>query len=279
MSDFSLIGGGVDALSIGYDLAATQGAAVTSSSSADTMGSYVELVSAANNVNQTNLIVVVIGSEGGASTSEFLVDIALGEAASEIVVIPELYEKTNNDSAGIRQSSYAFPIHIPSGVRISARCQSSLGSSSVIKVHAIRSNPSLSQGSALSIVDAIGSDTSTTSGVQVARSTANAFGSWVEMIASTDNKYAGFIVSAIRIGVSWTANQRVTYEVAIGSAGNEIAIYSGGQIITQTNEIGLGHVSNFINAGIPAGVRLSIRAQSDLNNSDGDLDYVIYGVR
>ena len=277
MPDFSLIGGSPSALESGYDFTSTTGTALTTGGT-DTKGSYVELLSAANNTYASDKLMISISRLGGAGTDALtLTDIAIGGAGSEVVICPNLLGRINSDGYGLVHFVYDFPVHIPAGVRISARVQTS-GSSGTSDVHIIRVRQALSQQSPLSKILAIGDDTATTSGVTVARTTANTFGSWVEITASLSESIKGFIVSGIKDFYSWQI-AKITFQVGVGSAGNEEVIYSGGHIATDTQEKGQGAISSFIPIGIAAGERISIRAQSNIADADCDLDYIIYGVR
>lgn len=278
MGDFSLIGGGSDALEEGYDYTATNRTNITASGTTHTVGSYVELVSAANNIRPINKIVVSMGDYASSTTLYFLVNIAIGGAGSEQVIIPNLYCYTTSNANKTNNFQFDIPINIPSGQRISANCQSN-GSSGVVPVSIILCRGSLSQGSGLGTVDAIGSDTATSTGVSVAtNATINTFGSWVEITSSAAEAYKGFLVSGIRPSASWT-NLNVAYQVSIGSAGNEEIIFSGHHIRQTGSEITTLAVSPFIPVGIAQGERIAIRAQTNVSNTDADLDYIIYGVR
>ena len=78
----------------------------------------------ASSSHDYDYVVVCVGTGGNASTGNegFLIDIGTGAAASEVVVIEDILYQHSTLELG----SLWFPIHvsIPSGTRISARCQS-----------------------------------------------------------------------------------------------------------------------------------------------------------
>lgn len=278
MSLGSGVGGGFKSIGSGLDLSSTRGTTLTANASANTLGTFVELVSAANNTFSSNEIEITC-SEFSASTgtNAMMVVLAVGGAGSEEIIVPDLLCRGVTGTVGTYYK-YSFPISIPAGVRISVACQSRTGGQ-VIDVNISRSINSLSQDPGLSIIDPIGSTRSTGRGIEVARNTTiNTFGAWVEITASLANAIRGFVVCGMRSNTSWS-NAVVTYEVGAGSAGNEEMIYEGGLIMTTSSEEGVGNVSPFRSVGIPAGTRISIRAQGDVNNTDLDFDYIIYGVR
>ena len=276
MSDFSLVGGGVSS-EAGYDFSTTAGVVITASGSTNTKGSYTEILSAANNTIASDSIVVYVDGSEADAVARFLIDISVGGAGSEVVLINNLHNISNAGVVDITQLAYQFPVSIPAGVRISARCQSDIASETV-RVWAVRSSGSLANDSGLSAVESIGEETADTTGTIVAIGSANTFGSWVEMTSSTSSSIKGIIVEAMKSGVSW-GNQRVAYQVGVGGSGNEEIIYSGHQIITSASEFSHGAASPFVSLNVPSGSRVAIRAQSNSANSDGSLDYIIYGVR
>lgn len=278
MSLGSAIGGGFKSIGSGLDLSSTRGTTLTANASANTLGTFVEILSAANNLYSSNEIEITCSDfSASTGTDAMMVVLAVGGAGSEEIIVPDLLCRGVTGSIPTYYK-YSFPINIPAGVRISIACQSRTGGQ-VIDVNVSRSITCLSQDLGLAIIDPIGSTRSTGRGIEVARSaTINTFGSWVEITASLAKSIKGFAVCGMRSNTSWS-NGVVTYEVGVGSAGNEVAIYDGGLIMTTTSEEGVGNVSPFRSVGISAGTRISIRAQGDINNTDLDFDYIIYGAR
>lgn len=275
MGDFSIIGGGPFALSDGYDASNTQGQAIVSSSSTDTLGSPVELLSAANNTYTSEWVMVcVLGV--AAVESRFLVNILLGATSSEVVIIPNLW-CSNSGNAVTTPHIFKFPIRIPTGQRISANCQAT-GSSQTIHVHLIRGPATLANSRGLASVFAIGADTANTKGTTVAASTVNAFGTIVELDSSLDHDIEGFIVTGFKDGGSW-GTARMNYEIMVGASLSEEVIFSGYTFGVESGETALTAVSPFIDVSIAEGERISIQSKSSLDDADADLDYVMYGVR
>ena len=137
----------------------------------------------------------------------------------------------------------------------------------------------LSQQSALATIDSIGATTALSRGTEVPRgASVNTFGVWTTIVASLAQSIKGFSVCGQRANTSWS-DAAITYQVAVGPAGNEEVIYSGQLIRMTASEEGFGMVSPFIPVGIPQGARVSIREQTTLDNADTDLDYIIYGAK
>ena len=276
MGDFGLGGWGSDTLEEGFDYSNTRGTAVTSGA-ADTLGSWVELVSAANNDRASTGIIVHIWSEGG-NQAESLVNIALGAAASETAIISNLFVPTSSSSGGIAPYKFYFPISIPKGQRISANCQNA-GATQTMYVHIQLVRGNLNDSVQGSGVDTVGAATGTTDGITVnAAGTVNTFGSWTEIVSSSTEAYKGIVVAAFKIGGSYT-NMKETYDIGIGAGGSEEIIVSGHFLVPNSFEHANHVVSDFIPVQIPEGTRIAARVQADSTNADAHLDFIIYGVR
>ena len=277
MGDFSLVGGAAQSIEEGFDYSNTRGTAVTSGV-ANTVGSYVELLSAVNNTVKAESYIVTIFTAASADAS-ILVNIAIGGAGSEQDVAPNLLVWQSLQSNKDHPFYFSFPVTIPSGQRISANCQSS-SATQTCYVNLSRAPGSFRSGSGLSVITDIGTTLASSRGTTVARSTANTFGAWVEMTASLADSIKGFVISSIRAATigSWS-NAQLTYDVGVGGAGNEEIIYSGPLIAQFSTEVAVNAISPFIGVGVASGQRIAIRAQSDVANADLDFDYIIYGVR
>lgn len=99
----------------------SEGTAIDPGGSADTKGSYVELT--ASTGMDYDLIIVQMGHNNNtvASAANWLVDIATGAAASEVVAIPDIYHGVSIFECP--PSCHAFYHTIASGTRIAVRAQ------------------------------------------------------------------------------------------------------------------------------------------------------------
>lgn len=111
--------------SIGFDSANGIGTAITSSVSTNTKGSYTQLV-ASTAKDYCGLLLVPDTNQSGTATA-LLLDIAIGAGGSEQVIVPNFYQSSFNDKV----ATSFVPINIPSGTRISARCQSATASQKI----------------------------------------------------------------------------------------------------------------------------------------------------
>jgi hypothetical protein len=87
-------------------------------------GSYSQLIASTSFASDA----FVIGIKTATSTVNFLVDLAVGAAAAEQVILPNVMFRSGGSLVAPFTILYV-PIHILSGQRISARCQSPNGGS------------------------------------------------------------------------------------------------------------------------------------------------------
>jgi hypothetical protein len=100
---------------------ATPWTAVASSGSTNTYGTVTECISAANNIQDSWGIEIVIYNAGAAATaSEACCDILIGGATDDVLISSLICGGTH----GAATARYFFPLHIPSGLRIAAQTSS-----------------------------------------------------------------------------------------------------------------------------------------------------------
>lgn len=107
--------------------AASTGTSVDPGGSANTKGSWVELTSSTAHGSQW--AVISITHALNISSARWLMDLAIGGAGSEVVVLQDLLwsgHQISNVGLGIQRTF--IPLALPSGVRLAARCQSSITS-------------------------------------------------------------------------------------------------------------------------------------------------------
>jgi hypothetical protein len=113
--------------SAGYLTASSVGTTLTASASANTKGAYAQLI--ASTAKRSVCMVVCIG-QTGAIDQKFMVDIATGAAASEVVLVSDLGIWYSNDQVTVG----TIAIMIPPATRIAARCQCNVTGSKVCRI-------------------------------------------------------------------------------------------------------------------------------------------------
>lgn len=177
-------------------------------------------------------ITIFLGNVGTvASTNErALVDIAIGAASSEVVIIPNLICGNAADlgaASGGGCAAYHFPIYIPSGVRLSATAQALIGSDTVhvaTFLHQHRRWPGAWVGSR---VTAYGANTGTSSGVAHTSGSTNAYATATQITSSTTNP------------------------IRYMQIGNDLGTDTTGATLRGLVRIGLGATPNYIVSDLP----------------------------
>jgi hypothetical protein len=130
LSNDSDFGTSTSNVMIGGDVAGSIGTDIDPGLVDHTKGSYTELV--ASTSIDINYLVVLMGNSnnGGQTTQKFLVDIATGAAASEVVNISDVIFTSSNTE--VNSTAVGFFHTISSGTRVSARGQGDIVSSAAV---------------------------------------------------------------------------------------------------------------------------------------------------
>lgn len=275
MADSTILGG-VRTVNAGLDLATVNGTSIVSSATSNTKGAYVELISAANNTEESSFIELVIATNAQ-TNNLYLIDIAIGEAGSEIDILENVAAMTHLATSGSANvTSFRLPKYIPAGVRISARCQAN-GISLTVKLMVNLGLFNSERTSPPHKITSYGVNLGTSRGVEVATTTAGTFGSWVEISASTTEMIKALAISASRNPSNWSTG-RIAFQVGVGSAGNEVVVIDGAMLATSSTEKAFHYLNGAYDVTIPEGSRLAIRAASSGTNTDFNFSYIIHGV-
>lgn len=259
---------------------AEYGATVTASAStAHTLGSYAE-VTASTPYDAWGVTVTISNIGTAASTNtRSLVNIAVGAASSEVVIIPNLIcgQAGAWNSASIGPVIYHFPILVLAGSRIAANFQSlALSDTASVNVwlhqHRIPGKWYGQRVTAYGISTAASNGTSHTHGN-------NAYATTTQLTASTDNP-----IKYLQLGVDLQtqtagATKRGLIRIAAGSSTNYIVSGLPFRESTTLETMDFAH-ANFILShmqfNIPAASYLGIGAM--MNATGAARSYALYGV-
>lgn len=275
MSDWPLATGGRFVETTTVTAGDSKAVTVTAHASLHTKGSWVELIAATSH-NTTN-ITIIIQSYLVVGVDDYLIDIAVGASSSEQVIIENL---GISFSASINRNGrqFSIPITVPSGSRISCRCQASI-SSGVVGVVILLQSATYTTIPINKIVT-YGADTSDTGGVEIdPGGSANTKGSWVELTAATGLPLKWL---AIYIGNKENSVRTSMYgliDIGVGAAASEQVIISNIPIAAHlTGDLVGPQFIPPIMLDIPEGARIAVRAQVDITDvTDRLFDIVIYG--
>lgn len=245
--------------------------AVTASASTNTKGAYAAVV-ASTAVDCDGFLVTFAGQT---SNVRVLLDIAIGGAGSEDVIVDNLLWSANQNLV----HTFYVPVSLPAGTRIAARCQSSTGSvvtavSVVLVKGGWRTPPSASA------VITWGANTADSGGTALdAGAAANTFGTVVELAAST-------AADVFAVALQTAANANTTpkagsflVEILVGGAGSEVPVAAiGFRAAGVADSYGPGP-DFWFPCAIPAGSRVSARVMSTVTDAtDRVLDVVVFGM-
>lgn len=257
---------------------------VTPNATANTKGSYVSF----NTLVSPSFGLLVCPSWGQALTTSrtIFVDISSGGAGSEVVLISNFAYSPGGYSSGAAtsrtktQQHVFLPIYVPSG-EIRLRNQASVASHGVCYFGIVSSTSYIQQQGSFSVCDTYGANTGSTRGVAVtASSTENVYGSWAEITASCSRVRS--LIVAILHGNSWQTahnDQWHQFQIGIGSAGNEVAVFSSAELGINLCDGGMPHpYIGPLYLDIPDGTRISIRMKRQ-HTTQRTLDFILYGFR
>ncbi len=258
----------------GVTTASSSRAAVTATASGTphTVGSYTEIVSALAQDVSGVYVQITTATSTSAADSSSLINIAIGGAGSEVVVVPNIgigYKATAN------LTGLFIPIRISRGTRVAFNAQSVVGSKTIAARFTFVTDKRKISASPTQI-DTYEANTATSAGVTVSNPGAgNTKGSYTEIIASTDRPYQGLFISIQGAQSTAISSGNILVDVAIGSAGNEINIIDNLQCVTTTGESVDPITPSTIMRHIPAGTRISARFQRSVTAA---LDLIIHGI-
>jgi len=241
------------------------GGNVSTTCGTNTKGSYVTNI-ASTAFDAAAVIVEMSGAD--TSNTTYLVDIAVGAAGSEQVIIPNLSVEncTGGNQYGI---PLVFPISVPAGTRLSCRASAQSGTPTIAVYVTIIGGAFADYGT-MGRVTTYGTDTANSRGALMTCPGSGA-GTYAQLSASTTNPIKGFLVSLTTpAGYSGSLDYLGTLDIAVGAAGSEQLILTALPICTRPGDNAGAAVKGkvwcctpmwipFVPCNIPAGTRLAAR--------------------
>lgn len=199
------------------------GVTITPNASANTKGSYSQLI-ASTSAASVWIMVQAKVNPVGTNTKSWLLDIATGAAASEVVVIPNLCISVAAQF-NVQTVTLALPLKIPAGTRLSARCQSQTGTSpETLVCKAIVFGGDVTQIIGGNGIDSLNADTATSLGTAITPGSSGSESSYVQIIASTSREYRGIFGLIDTQATNDGGVTSVSTDIAIGGSGSESII-------------------------------------------------------
>lgn len=261
----------------------TPGTLVTAGGSANTKNTtYAQLI--ASTSFDAYFVQVNISNNNATNNANqgMLVDIAIGAASSETVIIPNL----NASGAGNRTIStglsaqggqkYNFPLYIPSGSRISATAAGATASDTCYVIIRLWGDPTRPVWAGHQVTD-YGTVSASSRGTLVAAGLSAAEGSWTEIVASTGT-HCYYLAAGTGYGAD-ASNQASSnfLDVGVGAATEtELQALSNMPFYGDSSE---RHGGDPMGAyvDIPSGTRLVARCSSQQASAQS-YDVILYGV-
>lgn len=250
--------------------AACGGAIGIVSGGVNTKGAYSTLVAS----TEFDINLLVFSNDYSPYTCDYLIDIAIGAAGAEQVIIGNLIHSTVLDEFYDSAPFYA-PIKIPAGSRLSARSQCSTATqTSYIFCNLYQSSLIPTFGA----IDTYGANLGDSGGTQLAGgSVAWAKGSYVEITSSTVRSIKGIIVGSGNILNTTRASTSFFVDIAIGTTNNEVIV---AQDIHFSSTYGMSMLPRYLSlipVNIPLGARISARVNCGTTDAtDKLIDVILY---
>lgn len=251
----------------------SQGTVITAGA-ANTKGSYTELIaSTASNA----LMLRVSVQATSTNTTEALIDIATGAAASEVDVISNAKYYFDTGTAAVISYDYDYYIPITSGTRISVRMQAAVASDTVKVTVSLWSGTFTYDDTQLVTY---GADTANSRGsiIPDPGATENTLGAWTEITASSTQDLTELLMCTGLNGNLVQDNIMWIYQIGTGAAASEVVVVGGITVEASVAELLTPSIRK-LPVVIPSGTRISVRCQnSDNDATDRLLDLSFIGI-
>lgn len=254
------------------------GATITASATAHTKGNWTQLI--ANTGARSLGIGIWLDNTAVSNTNtSLLVDIGVGAAGSETVLIPDLAGGyALNPSVANVAHAYFFPLFIPSGVRVAARCQGAVVSDTVVcRINLFQRPTGIgwvgTRVTAYGVVSASSRGTTCT-----ASGTTNTYGTAGTLSASTANSIKFMQVGMQGNSSAALTDSRVLADIRLG-ASTSIAGPLIGNMDTGTESVGFSHMNQQLGAmsfNLPSAQDLRVAVMSTVASQG--TDFIVYGV-
>jgi hypothetical protein len=240
-----------------------QGGSATGTSLASTVatngahgkGTYVELVASTARDAEGFWLNIVGANNNGVNA---LVDVAIGAASSEVVIVSNLYVYATGVQIG---DCIYLPVRIPAGSRVAARCQTNVSARSLLMQVLLAGSPFVATPG-LSRSETFGAVTASTDGTSIDPGGAANTKVVTELASATVIDAKAVLLCIKNNDQALLANTGWLVDLCVGAGGSEVAVIENLQLYatTSNDEFPTKTFGPFF-CGIPAGSRLSLRAQ------------------
>lgn len=251
--------------------AAAQGTTVTPA--VGSKGSWAQAIASLTD-DCYGLMINISGNNTSGASRNTVVDIGIGAASSEVVLIPNLI---GGNAQGFTATGsglwYYFPIFIPSGTRVAIRAQSTVTTTFSVYIQAYERPLNPAMVKAASYVQAVG--VSVPTGTSVTSGT-NSDGSWT--LLGTVSRKCWFWQIGAEIPSSNITHSSVTYalDLAVGDGTNFDILLQNQIFVTTSAEVAtMPPIFAGCELAVPAGA--SIYARGQCSGTAQALNIAAYG--
>lgn len=246
------------------------GTTVTASLTANTKGSWVELVSATGRASHS-----VTVTANPTSLAAYLLDIGVGAAGSEQVLIADVHHSGNFEVP----MAIGFPVSIPAGSRVAARLACSTAVARMTTT-AYLSSSGFSGSPGLHRVVTYGAVPASSNGTVIdPGATIHTKGAWVQLTSATTAAHRALVMA---VGNNNNTAATVTtwlIDIGVGAAGSEQVIVGDFRVQASASETLVPGSTPVFRVTIPEGSRLAVRSQCLISDAtDRLLSCVLYGI-
>ena len=208
------------------------------------------------------------------SGHEYMVDVGIGAAGSEVVLVPNLSQSRCSTADRLAHTCIYLPVRIPKGSRISLRSQSvvSGAQSSFVAVQGIVGGSPLE----ISGVDCLGANASLTTGVSVTPGANGTWGSWTTVVDSCPHDIKHLTAHLGSQNRTSGTQQFWSFQIGVGPVGSEQIIIGTQYTAETTVGIFVPQYTPGIFVDIPYGSRISIRGNKQ-GAGGNTCAFILYG--
>lgn len=250
---------------------------VLTGGAANTKASTYTTLIASLGFDATLVVIAVSNSFVSATDTSTLVDIAIGASTAETIIIPDLlagWAGGANEDGHPRH--YIFPLYIPSGSRISARCGGTQASQTVSV--ALQVYGGMGDGEDWwcgEQVIAYGINSGSSKGTSVTPGVSSAEGSWTSI--GTTSQDHQVIVPGMQLADTNTVSNGICLDVGIDTTSTAILRENLRALTDTTERLAQMGVWWPLYNPIPSGSVLAARASVSSGTAD-TLDVALYGI-
>lgn len=247
---------------------------VQTGASANTKTAWVESIASVNKEGH-----LAIDFHPADAPQDYLLDIGVGAAGSEVVLVGNIYGCCIAASEYGQVHSIVFPVRVPAGARISSRVQSSGASKWSDHVIHIIQGSTFSPSVLGRKVVTYGAATGDSGGMSVdPGATVNVKGAYSELNASCSHLKGFLLAFGTQIITTRNDFEAWSVDIAVGSAGSEVVIVPDIRLWARAFVYDiLPRWSVFFPVPVSASSRIAVRASCS-HNTYRTIDVILYGI-